>query len=1112
MIAKSDVKDIYFLSPMQEGMLFHYLADRYSEAYFEQMVYWIHGEFDHRLLEQAFIQIIERYDVLRTVFVYEKLQKPLQVVLKKRKASICYLDISHLNKQESSSFQEDFKRKDRKMGFNLSKDLPLRISIIKTAKDTHLMLFSFHHIILDGWSVRIIYKDLLQIYQSFRKGEPLKLEPVKEYKNYIKWLEKQDKEAGIKYWKSYLQHYENQTNIPRYIEGREREDEYELAEHHFKINQVLTEELKRIANENNLTINTIFQCLWGILLQKYNDTNDVVFGTVVSGRPEDFEGIENMVGLFINTIPTRIKNEPGEKFVNLLKKVQVQMTQSKLYEFIPLAEIQANSLLKRALVNHLVVFENYPVDNEIKKLSQDNRSDFWVEHVEVFEQTNYDLNVMGVLMRELEMGILYNSIAYNADVIKRIETHLISIIEQFSINPGIPVEEIEIISPLEKKQLLFGFNRTEAGYPQNKTIHELFEEQVERTPGSIAVVGQSSKRTAQSAEERYAPCAMRHAITYRALNKISAQLAHLLQQRGVQPDTIVGIMADRSVEMIIAILAILKSGGAYMPIDPEYPAERINYMLKDSQVGILVTSPKLQVKAKAEVEEGSGQPQGLPLQTINIEKDIFYFSKSTPSTVSQVGPANLAYGIYTSGTTDKPKGTLITHRNVVRLLFNDRFQFDFNSRDTWTLFHSYCFDFSVWEMYGALLYGGKLRLIPRITAVDTREFLEILAKENITVLNQTPSAFYNLANLEVQNPNKHLYLKYVIFGGEALTPLKLQQWKNKYPETRLINMFGITETTVHVTYKEIEHRDIRLNISNIGQPIPTLSTYIMGRGQQLLPLGVTGEICVGGEGVGRGYLNRPELTSEKFVNHPYITGQRLYRSGDLGRLLENGDMEYLSRIDYQVKIRGFRIEPGEIANQLLRHEDINDAVVSPRKKEDGEAYLCAYVVTQREFSAPELKEYLARELPAYMIPSYFIRIKNVPLTPNGKVDQKVLHSLDMNLKTGSEYAAPENETEELIAAAWKEVLHNDNLGVHDNFFDIGGHSLNLIQLNGKLNQVFQKDIPIVEMFRYPTIRSLAQHIDDKKTPEFISDEKIDRSLNIMEETTNFFFGDSDEMM
>ncbi|MDQ1355459.1 MAG: hypothetical protein QG657_5769, partial [Acidobacteriota bacterium] len=642
------------------------------------------------------------------------------------------------------------------------------------------------------------------------------------------------------------------------------------------------------------------------------------------------------------------------------------------------------------------------------------------------------------------------------------------------------------------------FNNTAANYPQDKTIHQLFEEQVQKTPDNVGLVGQI-------------------AITYRQLNEQANHLAGLLIKKGIAAEDIVGLKIDRSVEMIACILAILKAGGAYMPIDPEYPRERIEYMLKDSSARILIKKSEAQsTKSETNPNETNSNDQNknqyfgaafvLDFEHLNFDTVSNFVLRA-----SNLISSNLAYIIYTSGTTGKPKGVMIEHRNVVRLLFNDKFMFDFNHHDTWTLFHSYCFDFSVWEMYGALLYGGKLVIIPKMATRDMGTYLEILRKNRVTILNQTPSAFYNLVSMELENPQQELNIRCVIFGGETLTPSRLKGWQKKYPGTKLINMYGITETTVHVTFKEISSEEIGSDDSNIGRPIPTLTTYIIDKHLRLQPVGVPGELVVGGDGVGRGYLNRQELTDEKFgldlldyrdvqdkcgvlranFHHSSfsIHHSRFYRSGDLAKLTENGDLVYLGRIDRQVKIRGFRIETGEIEHQLVSHKDIKAAVVMVKEDKNGDKYLCAYIVpglsTGISLSGPDLSDYLASKLPAYMIPSFFIQLDNLPLTASGKIDGKALPGPDFKTTTGESYVAPQDQTEIKLAALWSELLaiEKDKISINDGFFTLGGHSLKANILASKIHKAFHVKLSMTDIFMQPKLKDLAELIKkaDKAT-------------------------------
>ncbi|MCU0286784.1 MAG: amino acid adenylation domain-containing protein [Acidobacteria bacterium] len=647
-------------------------------------------------------------------------------------------------------------------------------------------------------------------------------------------------------------------------------------------------------------------------------------------------------------------------------------------------------------------------------------------------------------------------------------------------------------------------------FPANTTLHQLFEEQTSRTPDHIAVIGHGHAFTTRTNTDNII------SITYHQLNEQAGRLAGVLIEKGVLPDYIVGIMIERSIEMIVGILGILKAGGAYLPIEPDYPQERVDYMLKDSGAKVLlinkseIRNPKLETNPNKtnSNDPNKNQNSGATL-VLNFENLNFEFVSNFVLRASNLFSSNLAYIIYTSGSTGRPKGVLIEHRNVVSLLFNEKFQFDFNDRDIWTMFHSYCFDFSVWEMYGALLYGGKLVIINKITARDTLSYLKILKRERVTILNQTPSAFYNLLNIELNNPGIELKTRYVIFGGEALTPSLLQKWKSKYPRTKLINMYGITETTVHVTYKEIGPIELESTASIIGKPIPTLNVYVMDKNLQLLPIGAPGELVVGGKGVARGYLNQPELTAEKFgplitlmtqmslmknkniafrANFQHtafsILHSKFYCTGDLCKWLPDGNIEFLGRIDHQVKIRGFRIELGEIEHLLCGYPGVKAVVVADKESTPGNRLLCAYIAmkegykTEKSTNSAELKEYLAKKLPGYMIPSFFELMDELPLTPNGKIDRQALPQPAP--ASGVDYIAPRSETEKRLAEIWGEVLEikAGKIGIDNHFFQLGGHSLTATILAALVHKKFDVNIPLTEIFSTPILKDLARYIEE----------------------------------
>ncbi|MCB2311578.1 amino acid adenylation domain-containing protein [Clostridium tagluense] len=819
--------------------------------------------------------------------------------------------------------------------------------------------------------------------------------------------------------------------------------QYDKAKFNFVLSGNLYNKLNDITNGENLTIYTLLLSVFKIELFKYTMQNDLIIGIPVYFKSNQEDSLNKVV-------LTRDYLEDNMTFKQVLLYFRKTLIETYKNQIVSLEETIKLMNVDNDIMSLL------PINFAMKNIHNE-------EHIEYI--VNSPKNEITFLIEKVNNTILFevifNSKLFKTDTIQRFCDIYLNILYQVLNNLEVRLYEIEMLSEGEKHKLLYDFNNTCIDYPRDKMIHELFEERAEKTPDNVAVVFEDKK------------------LTYRELNEKANRLARNLREKGVKPDSIVGIMVERSLEMIVGIMAILKAGGAYLPIDPNYPEDRINYMIDDSKTNIILTQSNFINKVVfngviIDLKDEDAYVQDIKnLDHINEQKD-------------------LAYIIYTSGTTGKPKGTMIEHKNVVRLMFNDRMKFDFNEKDVWTMFHSYCFDFSVWEMYGALLYGGKLILISKNKARDTDEYLNILKEEKVTVLNQIPTPFYNLMNKELDSGNNELKLRYVIFGGEALKPEMLRSWMKKYPKTRLINMYGITETTVHVTFKEIKEDDINLKISNVGKPLPTVSTYIMDKNLKLQPIGVSGELCVGGEGVARGYLNREKLTEEKFVTNPYKAEEKIYRSGDLARMLYNGEIEYLGRIDHQVKIRGFRIELAEIENQLVNYEQIKEAVVIDREDKNGDKYLCAYIVAREEVTVGELRKHLLKALPEYMVPSYFIQLEKIPLTSNGKIDRHALPEPDGNIATGTAYEGARNEREETLVKIWSEVLGVENIGINHNFFDLGGHSLKATILISKIHKELNVEVPLKEIFKSPTIKGISEYIQ-------ITEKNIYEEIKIVKE-------------
>lgn len=1008
----------------------------------------IQGQLDKEKLEKTFRSLIKRHSTLRTSFeIVED-----EIVQKIHEEVEFYLEYMEVEEDKVAIIARDFIRP-----FDLGTAPLLRVKLICTGEKGYVLLFDMHHIISDGVSMEILIKEFVLLYEG-RELLPLKV----QYKDYAVWqkglFEKDIMDIHEKYWTENLSGELPVLNLPTdYIRPSMQRFEGDRVDFH--INKERMEKLNDIARTCQATTYMILLAAYNILLAKYSGQEDIIVGTPIAGR--NHADLENVIGMFVNTLAMRNFPKEDKTFFEFLEDVKKNAIKAYEHEQYQFEELVEKLEIKRDISRNPIfdtVFVMQSREKEELKIEELTFSPYELEK----RISKFDLTLSAMEVADgLYMDIEYSTNLFKRETIERMKNHFLSIIDEIIKNKDKKIAQINVLLEEEEKNLLSLLDNRSVAYPKEKTIQELFEEQVARVPDRIAAV----------CEEK--------SITYKELNEKANQLAHLLREKGVNSDSIVGIQIERSIEVVIAMIGILKAGGAYLPIDPTYPKQRIQYMMEDSKISIVLTMHSVpnEVDFKGE-------------KIYLDEKETYCFKTENPVSINT--SKDLAYIIYTSGSTGKPKGAMIEHKNVVRLMKNDNMLFDFTEADTWTMFHSMCFDFSVWEIYGALLYGGKLIIVKKEVAQNAKEYLKLLKKEKVTVLNQTPTAFYNLCSEEEKALEKELNLRYIIFGGEALKPGMIKSWREKYPETELINMYGITETTVHVTFKKIEEEEIKKNISNIGVPIPTLSMYIMNKNMKLQPIGVPGEICVGGDGVGRGYLNRIELTNEKFVQNPYRKEERLYRSGDLARVLSSGELEYLGRIDQQVKIRGFRIELGEIETQLLRLNHMKDAVVLYNAEPRGEGYLCGYIVAEKKLSIAEVREHLAQKLPEYMIPAYFVQLEKIPLTSNGKVDRKMLPEPKAGIKSNKVYIAPKNKTEENLVTLWQEVLEIDRIGTKDNFFELGGHSLKATNLVAKIHQCFNVEVPLKEIFKTPTIEGISNYIRYAKQSEYTAIEKSEK--------------------
>jgi fengycin family lipopeptide synthetase E len=1040
MLNKENIQDVYGLAPMQECMLVQYAKDPETTAYVEQFDFTLQGELHTELLEQSFNLVIKKYSALRTVFSYRKTDHPRQVVLKNRSLQLAVEDFSCMDACALTAMLEDFKLNDRRKGFDLSADLLLRATLINLGNQNHRLVFTFHHIILDGWCLGLVFGDVFSFYDELCKSPAAVIEPreTSAYSQFVAWLGSQDKTAANSYWQEYLAGYKVPAGIPYF--DKPYDGGFSTANYSFLLGTELTAAIDSIAKSHSLTFSSIFQTAWGVLLQKFQDTDDVVFGTVVSGRPPALPDIVNMVGLFINTQALRIKSEPDQSFIALTLATQQHIFSASAYEFSPLFEIQAQSELNNRLLNHIVAFENYPLSEQMKEVGAGQG--LKVLDVDVFEQTNYDFNVIVNPSANTRVSFSYNGKRYKSDVVEILARSLMHLLNQIVTNPTASIAVLNICAREECERVLKIFNNTRTDYPHTKSIASLFDETATAYSQQVALAYQNTT------------------YRYSELRSKTMEMAHRFQVAGVVPGDVVGLITPRCPEMIIGILAAFYCGASYLPIDVNMPAGRIEFLLDDGSVKIIATLSSF----------ASRLPSGLLFveldRALSETTDHKRETRQLPGlTISSSEPA---YIMYTSGSTGQPKGCVVTHRNITRLVKGNDFA-HFDADQSLLLTGAPIFDANTFEIWSVLLNGGRLCLADEADILDPSRLKTQLTKHNVTSLWLTSALFNQLCEADV---SLFAGLQQLLVGGDVLSPNHIRRLREAYPAVAIINGYGPTENTTFSTTHLIEQVDAgRLSI---GTPIKNSTAYIVDKNLQLLPPGAYGELCVGGDGVALGYLNQPELTAKVFIKNPFAEGN-LYRTGDIARWLPDGSIDLLGRKDFQIKIRGFRVELGEIERVFTALDGIQEAIVIVRG-EGADKQLHAYFIAANQMDIMQLRALLARQLPGYMIPAYLLQMQKFPLTVNGKVDRAALPIIEHKAISTAVNVQPRNPVEQQVAAVCREVLGLDALSVHDNFFDMGANSLNLITINNRLKIMLNRDIPLTLLFEHTSVAQLAEYL------------------------------------
>ncbi|MGJ5837067.1 non-ribosomal peptide synthetase [Bacillus sp. G402] len=1035
---RDQVQDMYYLSPMQEGMLFHTLHHQEKGFYVEQMDMNVKGTLRHDLLEKSMNIIVERYDIFRTVFLHEKVKRPVQVVLKNRPFQLDVVDIQDLSESEQLERIDRFKQKDQLRGFDLSKDLLMRASVFQTGPSSYRWIWSYHHILLDGWCFGLVVQELFAIYHALLHDIPYRLEPVKPYKEYIQWLEKQDKQASLEYWTQSLAGFEGQSTFK---EQRKQTNEHELGEIEWAMSKEETAALSELALQQNATLSSALQSAWSILLSRYQRSNDVLFGTVVSGRPSDLAGVDRMVGLFINVIPRRIQLTDQMTFRSLLSETQQQSLAAEPHQYIPIYDIQAKAG-QQQLIDHIVVFENVPA---AKKDEQESLLGFTVEDMNVYEKSNYDLNLLASPGEQLQLKLAFNQRAFDPAFVRKLKDQLTLLIKGAIKHPDQSVHTLTLVTKQEKQRMLEEWNAPELEHDQ-LYLTKWFEHNVRKQPNAVAL----------SAGD--------HTMTYAELNEQANRLARHLQKNGVGHQTVTAILAERTPELIVSLLAVLKAGATYVPIDPDYPESRIQYMLKDSGATHLLTHSSFINQTRSLAFDGT--------YLFADDQEILLMSSENLPLEARLD--DTAYIMYTSGTTGQPKGIMTTHSNIARVVKNTNY-LTILETDTLLSLSNSVFDGFTFDVYGALLNGAKLVLPQKETILDMGKLTELIKGEHISVMF-VPTALFHL--LVDEGTDWMRGVRKVLFGGERASVQHVRKAFDVMGKGRLLNVYGPTESTVFATYYPIDEAiPLEARSIPIGKPLNQTGAYILSEHRQLQPIGMVGELCLSGKGLAKGYLNRPDLTKQVFIAHPFAAGERLYRTGDLAYFREDGLIEYAGRVDDQVKIRGHRIELTEIEANLLMHPGVKQAVLLADHDETNHTRLLAYITCDDAWKGKldDIKSRLKERLPAYMLPHELIELENLPLTPNGKVDKRQLPKPEAP-QGNRRVKLPANEVEQKLLVMWREVLEREDISTDDHFFELGGHSLKAMSLLSKVSKEFEVQVPIHLLFETPTIEALSHYI------------------------------------
>ncbi|RUL69473.1 non-ribosomal peptide synthetase, partial [Dyella choica] len=1034
----SKIAEILPLSPLQQGLLFHALYDEQAaDAYHVQLIYDWGGELDPDRLKAAGSALITRHPHLCAAFAHQGMEQPVQLVPRTPTLPWTFLDLSMLDEAARQQRLQEVLEQDRRRRFDPVRPPWLRFTLIRLSAQLHRLVFSQHHILLDGWSIPLLMKEWFSLYQS--AGDLSALPPAAPFRDYLAWLKRQDAQAARAAWRSYLDGLEAPCRLA------EKSSDEAVLPHTYscRLPSVLSDALVQQARHHGLTLNTLIQAAWALLLGRLSGRSDVVFGITVSARPPGLAGAESMIGMLLNTLPLRVVLEPASSLRTLLQHIQARQSQLIEHQHLSLSEIQRVAGLGELFDTH-VVFENMPADGA--DLELDDESGLRLRFVAGSgdDRAHYPLGLCAIPRAQLELRFGYRPDVFDQAAVQVIAVRLQRALEAIAYDIDRPLGQLDLLEDAERQQLLHHWNDSAHPLP-SATLVELFQHTLERFPAAVALRDDT------------------HTLSYRELDARANRLAHWLVDQGAGPERIIALALPRSLDLFVAVLAVLKSGAAYLPLDPEYPAERLALMVADAAPLCILTGH----------EQAARLPGDVPWHDLDeVWSRVAAYPDTLP--VTALHASHPAYLIYTSGSTGRPKGVLVTHHALANYLRWDHATYYQAGQGGSPTVFSISFDAGVTTVFGGLLSGQGLTVLPSGEEIDRLASGQLAAYRLVKL---TPSHLA-LLNQQLQAHDVAMPTQCLMCGGEAMVPADMAYWQQSYPLVRLINHFGPTETTVGCATFEITQDVAQHSAIPIGRPIWNAQLYVLDAALQPVPAGVAGELYIAGEGLARGYLRRPALSAERFVANPFgAPGSRMYRTGDRVRWLAEGVVDYLGRADHQVKIRGFRVEPGDIEAALLRVPSLSQAAVVARQ-DQGVTRLVAYVVGDGAPDPAELRRVLASQLPDYMVPAAIMPLKALPLTPNGKLDRRALPAPSFQ---SSSQRTPRNERETLLAQLFAQVLRLEQVGIDESFFDLGGDSISSLQLVGRARKAGLVLKP-KDVFVHQTVAALADLVKTDDRP------------------------------